>query len=511
MTEENKLTAKSRFMQLHSKRQEVIRRAEAAAKVTIPSIFPPQPHKNNARLRTPYDGLGARAVNHLSSKLVLALFPPNTAFFRLSLEEEVNDALEADGLDLEEIREKLAKIERKTISRMEKDKLRSYLALTTAHLLVTGNALLDTSKDGIRFFPLHQYVVERDNSGNVVELIIVERVHPETLDDSVLQSCNIDTKKAAEDPDGIEVYTVVTLQNKKYEYRQEINGFQVPGSEGSYKSSSPRFIPLRWRIIAGEDYGRGLVDEHIGDFNALDSLSRDILKGSSAAAKVIFLTRPGSLVRPSDLAKAESGDVLQGQEGDVSTIQLQKFADFRVVFERLEAIKSSISAAFLMNSSIQRHAERVTAEEIRTMAQELEDALGGVYSLLSQELQAPLVRRYIDLMVKANEIPRLPEDQINLIITTGLDALGRGHELNKVIGAIRALAEVFGQEQVAQRLNFEDVATRFFTGFGVDQKGLIKTQEQLAADQQQGLMGGIAQDAIPGMLQEAMKGQQQNG
>lgn len=47
----------------------------------------------------------------------------------------------------------------------------------------------------------------------------------------------------------------------------------------------------------------------------------------------------------------------------------------------------------LLNSAVQRNGERVTAEEIRYVAGELEDTLGGVYSLLSQELQLSLIRR----------------------------------------------------------------------------------------------------------------------
>ena len=50
-----------------------------------------------------------------------------------------------------------------------------------------------------------------------------------------------------------------------------------------------------------------------------------------------------------------------------------------------------MSYAFLLNTAIQRDAERVTAQEIRYMAQQLETAMGGIYSLLSQEFQLPLV------------------------------------------------------------------------------------------------------------------------
>ena len=51
-----------------------------------------------------------------------------------------------------------------------------------------------------------------------------------------------------------------------------------------------------------------------------------------------------------------------------------------------------MSYAFLLHTAIQRDAERVTAQEIRYMAEQLETAMGGVYSLLSQEFQLPLVK-----------------------------------------------------------------------------------------------------------------------
>jgi hypothetical protein len=502
------VTARGRFLHLDGQRGQVIARAVAAAKVTIPSVFPPQPHNENAKLSTPYQGLGARAVNNLSAKIVLALFPPNSAFFRLGLDEAVEEAMQEEQIDLEAVGEKLAKIERIVVSRMEKEKLRSFLALAARHLLVAGNGCLDVAKEGIRFHPLHAFVVERDNAGNVCELVIKEMIAPELLDEDTRRDCKVDTAKN-EYKDGVEVFTHVVLKNKRYEYHQEINDIEVPGSSGHYKADAPRFIVLRWTIVSGENYGRGLVDEHIGDFNALDDLSRDLLKASAAAAKVVFLTRPGSMLRPKDVANAKSGDVLQGLKDDVGTISLDKFADFRITLERMRDLKDELSAAFLMNSSIQRNAERVTAEEIRTMAQELEDALGGVYSLLAQELQAPLVRRWLHLLTQANQIPALPDNDINLVITTGLDALGRGHELNKLMGALRALTEVYGPEQVAARTDFDTVASRVFTAFGVDQKKLVKDAETMQAEQQQGLMQGIAQDAIPGMLQQVAKGAMQ--
>ena len=75
-------------------------------------------------------------------------------------------------------------------------------------------------------------------------------------------------------------------------------------------------------------------------------------------------------------------------------MQLNKSMDMSTVLTTAQQIESRLSYAFLLNSAVQSGAagrDRVTAEEIRYVAGELEDTLGGVYSLLSQELQYPLV------------------------------------------------------------------------------------------------------------------------
>ena len=59
-------------------------------------------------------------------------------------------------------------------------------------------------------------------------------------------------------------------------------------------------------------------------------------------------------------------------------------------------------------SGIQRM-QSATAEEIRSMVKELEDSLGGVYSVLSQELQLPIANRIMHLLSKRGTLPKLPE------------------------------------------------------------------------------------------------------
>ena len=159
---------------------------------------------------------------------------------------------------------------------------------------------------------------------------------------------------------------------------------------------------------------------------------------------------------------------------------------------------------FLMNTSIQRQGERVTAEEIRYMAQELEDVLGGVYSILSQEFQLPLVNRLMDRMEKAGRLPKLPKKIVKPTIVTGLEALGRGHDLNKLDSFISGASQLLG-DQFATYVNMSDYLKRRATSLGIDVEGLVRTEEEIQMEQQQMAQQAMAQQIAPNVANAAGK------
>tara|TARA_R100001594_G_scaffold142280_1_gene189046 strand:- start:168 stop:710 length:543 start_codon:yes stop_codon:yes gene_type:complete len=170
-----------------------------------------------------------------------------------------------------------------------------------------------------------------------------------------------------------------------------------------------------------------------------------------------------------------------------------------------------------MNSSIRRDAERVTAEEIRIAHQELEIALGGVYSVLSQEFQLPLVELLMHKMQREKRIPKLPDDGLKPLIVTGVEALGRGEDLNKLGMFLQQLSPL-GPE-VLKEINIDDYIIRLAGSLGIDTEGLVKSPEEKQLEAQeleaqqaqmmnQQLMGKMAEKATPemvkGMNQQAM-------
>ena len=65
-----------------------------------------------------------------------------------------------------------------------------------------------------------------------------------------------------------------------------------------------------WEFIDGEDYGRGFIEEYLGDLRSLEALTQSIVPGSAASAKVLFLVRPNGTTKTANLAKAPNGAFL---------------------------------------------------------------------------------------------------------------------------------------------------------------------------------------------------------
>ena len=85
-TEGNGYVAK-RYARLETERDPFLQRARDAAELTIPYLVPPSGHSGSTLYKTPFQGIGARGVNNLASKLLLSLLPPNSPFFRLMIDD----------------------------------------------------------------------------------------------------------------------------------------------------------------------------------------------------------------------------------------------------------------------------------------------------------------------------------------------------------------------------------------------------------------------------------------
>jgi hypothetical protein len=502
----------ARYKHLEPKRTPYVVAAEACAALTIPSVFPPlagrdNPKPDKALLVTPWQNIGSRGVNNLASKLLLTLLPPDVAFFKMLVDERIKERIAAGEVgDPDEAQEQLDRalqiIERSVLDDIEASGLRVDAYEVFKHLIITGNYCLLQEEDGrAKGFDLGMYVCRRDRRGMLLELVIREGVDLKSADERVAEIIKRKVTKQNDDPVFLYTHVELTANGRYHEY-QEVCGEIVPGSEANYPADRLPYMVLRFRKVEGEDYGRGLVEENIGDLKSLESLTMTIVTGSAAMAKILYGVKPGSPIDVKKLAKKKSGEFFGGNEGDIWTLKTDKQMDLAVAQRQADKIEEQLKFVFLLNSAIQRSGERVTAEEIRYMAGELEDGLGGVYSILTQEFQQPLVKHRIAILQRRGVVPFYNEEELKPTVITGLEAIGRQRERNR-IRAFLDDATVLGtiDPSVPAMIDSREVLVRLGVSHGVDLK-LVKSVNRIQQEQEAARAQAI-QDAA---TQEAMRG-----
>lgn len=468
-------SAQSIYTSCEGHRYQYVDRARQCSKLTMPYVLPDEGFGAHSRLETPFQGVGARGVNNLASKLLLALLPPNAPFFRLNVD---TFALQEEGAPPElitEIESSLQQVEEAVMDEISREAYRTGIHEALKQLIITGNALIYLPDEGgLRVFRLDRYVVKRDPMGNIIKIATKETLAYKALSEEMQALVGHD-----ESNNDVDLYTAVVRMDNKWHIFQDINGNPVPDSYGTYPIDQNPFIPLRFTRIDGEDYGRGYVEEYLGDLQSLEKLTQAIVEGSAAASKVLFLLNPNGTTRAKALAETPNGGITQGNAADVSVLQLQKFNDFRIAQETMNSIKDRLGHAFLLTSGVVRNAERVTAEEIRMLSQELETAIGGLYSLLSTELQLPLINRLMMVMNKDKRLPKLPENVVSPVIITGVEALGRGNDLQKLDLFLAGAAQVVGPQAIAEYVSVGEYFKRRATSLGIKTTGLVKSEEEI--------------------------------
>ncbi len=487
---------KQRYEQLKNPRNTVLERGRTNSAITIPGLIPIDGQDNNSTFSQPYQSLGARCVNNLAAWLLVTLFPPDQMFSRISIHE---DAAEELGGDLTTVKEALNKISSKAHMMIETNMCRPVFIETFRHLIVAGNALIYLPLEGgtPRMYRLDQYVVMRDEKGEILEAVVHEKIYPSALSEETIVACKIPNEPGKENDKQVDVYTHVKRIGDDITHYQQINDIIVPGSEGTSPKDKTGWMALRWQATPGSDYGRAHVSEYIGDLMSLEDLSKAIIQFAAVASRIIHMVDPNAMVDIDELASAETGDYVTGYIDKVKTIQLEKTQDFQIANVVAERLELRLSYAFLLQSGTVRNADRVTAEEIREMARELENVLGGVYTVLSAELQLPLIRRLLYILVRENKVPELPKD-ISPTIVTGFEALGRNHSSNKLRMWMTDMVNIYGPEVVKTITDPTEVGRRFADNYGIEAVDtLIKAPEVQEQEAQAGMLNQAALSAAP--------------
>ena len=481
------MSAKQRYDYLASDRSQFLDVARDAADLTLPYLIRGQEEwqKGARYLPTPWQSVGAKGVVTLAAKLMLALLPPQTSFFKLQLDdtklgEEFPPEIRSE-LDLS-----FAKIERTILESIAASSDRVVIHQALKHLVVAGNALVYMGKDNLKLYPLNRYVVDRDGNGNVLEIVTKERINKKLLRGMLpeIKPNNVDNPPGERDEE-VDIYTHIKRDNNRMIWYQEYEDKVIPGSMGKAPIDANPWLVLRFNTVDGEVYGRGRVEEFIGDLKSLEALSQAMVEGSAAAAKVVFVVSPSSTTKPQTLAQAGNGAIIQGRPDDIGVVQVGKTADFRTAYELMQSLERRLSEAFLILSV--RQSERTTAEEVRMTQMELEQQLGGLFSLLTVEFLVPYLNRKLNVFQKTGQIPRLPKDIVKPTIVAGINALGRGQDRESLGAFLTTIAQTMGPEAIQTYVNPEEVIKRLAAAQGIDVLNLVKTMQEVQDQQAQAM------------------------
>lgn len=417
--------AAARWGELNNKRRGLLTRSEKYSAYTIRKVCPSDGYtENNTELQHDYQSVGAQAVRHLVSKLMLALFAPSRPAMRLELGEDMKRQMAEANMSEEDIQDSLAKAEREAWKGIDREAgMRPALYEILTHLTVVGNVLQDTSGDTMQAIPLKDYVVKRNKQGKVIEIITRDCVEFDELEDEV--QALIPNKQP---DDKVTFYRWVLLDGDKYVMTSWVDKQVLPRKfMAKYPEDKLPLRPLTWDLAHGNHYGTGLVEDYQGDFGALSMLSEALVTSAILASEFRWLANPAGMTKPEDMQGSENGAVLPGQEGDLSVVN----SGTAGAVPHIQAVSADyinrIGRGFLLASAVTRNAERVTAEEIRMQAQELETSLGGAYSRIAVDMQVPLayyLLRKVGFAIKGKSVTPT--------IVTGLDALSRASDLDNL-------------------------------------------------------------------------------
>lgn len=522
-------TAEACYNDDTSRRQSVIDMGRLMAELTIPSVFPPEGYMVGEDLPGNNQSIAALAVNTLASTLMFMAFPPGQPIMRLKpveykMQAEINQ-------DPEMYANTLLALSRLELEHRE---ILQTTPLATAYtgyvkvLLVAGNALwkhLDLQEP--TYHLPNCYTVKRNSAGHPLRTIHKECMTFDTLDEDwqdqikpLLSETELkkDGKPLKEFEIEVDIYSVCKLKTgpngeRSWLYWQEYKGVILEGTSVETDYDNPPMWP-GWLIpVYGQNWGRSYCEEYRGDLYTLEAHASAINDGASLAALSLIFVKPGATsIRT--IREARNLSTVSGDAADVSVFRSDKTADFNFVMSNYEACAKRVSAAFLMQASVQRSGERVTAEEIRRLGNELDKAMGGTYTYMAQGNQKVIIVRAVNLVEEENpELPPIPRDVVKVEVITGIDAMGQSTEYDNLMEYAEAGLKVFPEK-------FQEVhdATNFFTraaaAKGVKPDGLVLKPEQVQANteakqqqaQMQTLMDKGTTPAVKGMADYLTQG-----
>ncbi len=488
-------TAEEWWSKLDALKSVVLRRAEQHAKYTVPELMLESGQNTDqgdgGRL---WQSVGAQLVNNLSTRLMLALFAPSRPFIRLDPADEYAAAAKAAGVTEDVLRQILSQGEKKVVKTLDNLALRPKLYELLKHLIVIGNvlAIMDREEKLLRIMSLRHYCVKRDVAGRLHTLVIKETVPLDELPEEA-QAVAV---PGADDDDSTDYYILVqrdpkAKDNARYKASEWVGPTMIPGSERTFSEDDNPYRVLTWTLADDANYGTSLVGAYEGDFAAVESASASMIVAAVLASEFRWLVNVASGTRVEDWQDSANGAFIPGVKDGVILVNAagEVAAAMQAQMLVIKEYVNRLGRGFIMTSAVTRDAERVTAEEIRLLAGELENGLGGGYSRLAVDVQRPF-----GLFLMALNNFKVNNKEVELTVVTGLDALSRNGDLENLRGWLDDIMKLNAAgTEITEPLNLPAIYRDLASPRGIDATEYLRPQEDIEASRDQAAAREVAQ------------------
>jgi hypothetical protein len=497
------------WMVMNGNKGDVETRCEMYARWTIQYICP-ETGQENSEIRKGNVGIGARLVNNLANRVVDVMFPSDRPFFSLPLTPEANrELLEEHGGDKEAAGKEMLAI-RGITERVVEEGMRS-LDLTAyrpmavdvvKHAIVTGGCIVRRHEDNLRtIYGIKNYAAYRDMRGQLSAVIMRDAKSFSNLSKDHQDILRARWPSKYKDDSEVVLYTYFERQHaNQWVGVQGLDDIVIEETFDTYDNVTLPVMDIVWNLAAGDSYPRGLVEDNSVLFHNVDVTTEAILDLIGIASDIKFLVNPASMLDVDELNSSDRGSYHAGLPDDVAAVEFKHRAELAQLMEQVAQWERQLAQIFLLMTSVTRDAERVTAEEIRAQARELESAFGGLYSKLALSWQ----KREAEYIIHTMDLSASGLDSVDVVVTTGLESLSREGQLEALRLAIADLQMLDAvPEDVRAAMDVRAFSEFVFTNRGVNFGQFIKSKEQIQADQQAQMQQEQAMMAQQGAVQAA--------
>jgi hypothetical protein len=479
--------ASQRYEELVVTRKPYEDRAKTLSELTIPYLFVEDGSSESSDMADSYGGRYAGdAIAALANKMALALLPASGSSFKLEPDADALEQLtQGDANTRAEIFNVISKETNKVNKEIENQQIRTVFEAFLMQVIGVAPVVVEKiENDGIAYHSLRNFVVKLNKKGDAVEIVIKEELDPNDLPEGI----TVD-EETTED---VELYTWCKIVDGKWEVTQSTGGEQV-GDVSTFEKGELPYVYLGWIRQNGDTFHRPYAERHKGTIEDYGDLNRALVEGAVISSKTVFMVNPLGSTTKQSVSGAANGDIIDGRVDDVTTLQVGKNYDYQVAQQRLQELQQDIDRAFAVEAGASYAGrERVTAFEIQQDARKLDEKLSGFYSVMAKKFSKWLIKQVMkELKIKF--------DAIDVNVITGLDALGRNVEAQKLDNYVMRLANLGKIEWIKE----EELVTRYAAYEGVDSNGLIKTPNEVQAERQQAAQAQASQALLESGAQQA--------